>query len=207
MRQAAKFILIIVLTIILVVVLLNQDSIFRLKESIRDRIVNRPVKLPAYEYKSASVNGQFPEYTSIKHNFKVRFPAKLEVSNSGKATIYDAIINGEATYRVFWAPFEDYLLREVNIKPFFDAVVKGQMQELGDTGKIIYTREVRFLGYRALEYEVSEVQPEGTMYHHGLHFVKDNQLYSIGVTCWEKTKTQAYSKFDDFIRSFSLISK
>jgi len=167
---------------------------------------NTSVSIPAYEYKSASsINTTFEEYVSEKHGFKVRFPTIPAVNDYGAAVNYSSAIENEGGYSVFVGFNQGRTLKEKDFEPFFNGYLKGRMEQAGNNANLIWSRQVLFLGCRGLEYEHSAQLEGNTFYFQGIFFIYNNRVYLVSVVCPEGSKQSAYSKFDDFVRSFSLL--
>jgi len=90
------------------------------------------------------------------------------------------------------------------IKAHLEGYIQGRIKTFGDTGKLVNSQEVLFLGHRALDYEYTKDVDGFKSYFKGVHFVVGNIAYTISVVCIEETKTSAYQKYDKFVRSFRL---
>jgi len=163
--------------------------------------------LPVYEYTNGpSVKPDFPEYIADEDGFAARFPAKVKVTNYGGLikTHYAAEIEGEEAYNIWVNSYPAPLLTDGAIHDLLEDYLQGRLLLFGEDAKVIRKREVRFLGRRALDYEYAVESNGVTAYFKGVYFVLGNLGYGITVACAEETKSVAYAKYAQFIKSFRL---
>ncbi|MBC8472625.1 MAG: hypothetical protein H8D56_24435 [Planctomycetes bacterium] len=164
--------------------------------------------LTQYEYTDQpSTKIDLPEYISPKHSFGVRFFTQPSITNYGKIVHYEfgAETELEAAYNIFINNYEKPLLTDKAIQGALQGYLQGRLLLLGEKGKLIYSREVLFLGQRALDYEYTKDIDSTRAYFKGIYIVVEDLGYAVSVTCSEETKKLAYSKYADFVKSFRLI--
>jgi hypothetical protein len=146
-------------------------------------------------------------YVSKGHNFKVRFPGKVNVTDYGMITHYTTEIKGEAAYNVFVNKYPKPVLSDEAINVALIGYVVDRLTLFGDKAKLIESRHIFFQGCKALEYEYT-IEAEGTIgYFKGTFLVVGKLGYNISVVCAEETKVVAYAKYDEFAKSFHLTKR
>jgi hypothetical protein len=146
-----------------------------------------------------------PYYVSKEHNFKVRYPGKVDVTDYGMITHYTSEVEGEAAYNVFVNKYPKPVLSDEAVNAALEGYVEGRLVLFGDKAKLIESNHIYLRGHKALEYEYT-VEAEGsTGYFKGVCVIVGKLGYGISVVCEKDTKTLAYSRYDKFLKSFRLM--
>lgn len=146
----------------------------------------------------------FPEYFSEKHSFKVMFPGKVNVTDYGMITHYTTEIEGEAAYNIFVNEYPKPVLTGKAVKAALEGYIEGRLVLFGDKARLVESNHIYFRGLNALEYEYT-VEMEGSIgYFKGTCLIVGKLGYNISVACAKETKAVAYSKYNDFVKSFCL---
>jgi len=149
-------------------------------------------------------NNEQAYYVSKEHNFKVRFPGKVDITDYGMIIHYTTEVEGEAAYNIFVNKYPKPVLSDEAINAALEGYIEGRLVLFGDKAKLIESNHIYFRGCKALEYEYT-VEAEGSIgYFKGTCLVVGKLGYNISVACAEETKVVAYAKYAEFVKSFRL---
>lgn len=141
-------------------------------------------------------------YVSKEHNFKVRFPGKVDTTDYGMITHYTSAVEGEAAYNVFVNTYPKPVLSDEAVNAALEGYVKGRLVLFGDKARLIESNHIYFRDRKALEYEYT-VEDEGSIgYFKGTCLIVGKLGYNISVVCARETKAISYSKYEEFVKSF-----
>lgn len=167
--------------------------------------------LPQYEYYGENSNSGF---LCNQKDFKVIFPSPFQFTDFGvrkTGKVSGHTLNYSSTSEGYsfniHVTYLSESLDDYTIKLTLDDILRTIIN-LDDNNHLINSKEVKFLGHRALEYEYYKNVIRGDVYDKGyfkgLYFIDHDAIYGITVLCLRENKSVVYAKYYDFIRSFSL---